>query len=147
MVAGVTNDEGDRPSPLPAARAPAWPEETVPILYLADREAGLAWYRRLGFEEEWTHRFSPGAPAFVSLRRGPEGAGVRLFLSQHRGDAQPHGVVYLRVGDVRAVATEFGAEVHDAGGRVEVALVDPSGNRVRVGSPAASAAEGYTHPD
>ncbi len=111
-----------------------WPEETIPILRITDAARALAWYRRLGFVEEWTHRFEPHFPAFVSVRRGTPGDGVRLFLSEHRGDAVENGLVYLRVADVAPLAAEFGVEVGDAGSRREVSLTDPDGNRIRAGA-------------
>jgi catechol 2,3-dioxygenase-like lactoylglutathione lyase family enzyme len=126
--------------------APIWPEETVPILRVADAGAALRWYARLGFEEEWTHRFDTGMPAFVSIRRGSPGDGARIFLSEHTGDAVPDGLVYLRVGDIAPVAAEFGAEVHDSGARHEVGLVDPDGNRIRVGAPSGGTEPGYAYP-
>ena len=131
----------------PGAGRPAWPEETIPILRVADAGAAARWYARLGFEEEWTHRFQPGFPAFVSIRRGTPGTGVRIFLSEHRGDAEPNGVLYLRVTDVRPVAAEFGVEVHDSGARFEVRLVDPDGNRVRLGALSGGSEPGYEYPD
>jgi catechol 2,3-dioxygenase-like lactoylglutathione lyase family enzyme len=124
-----------------------WPEETVPILRVSEASAALRWYERLGFEEEWTHRFTPTSPAFVSIRRGSPGTGVRIFLSEHRGDARPDGLLYLRVTDVAPVAAAFGAEVHDSGARHEVSLVDPDGNRVRVGSLTGRSEPGYSYPD
>ena len=126
---------------------PTWPEETVPILRASDAAASLEWYERLGFVEEWTHRFTPTSPAFVSIRRGSPGTGVRIFLSEHRGDAQPDGLLYLRVTDVAPVAAAFGAEIHDSGARHEVSLVDPDGNRVRVGSLTGRSEPGYSYPD
>jgi catechol 2,3-dioxygenase-like lactoylglutathione lyase family enzyme len=126
---------------------PAWPEETVPILHVADAGAALRWYGRLGFDEEWTHRFEPDFPAFVSIRRGNPGTGVRIFLSEHRGDAEPNGLLYLRVSDIAPIATEFGVEINDSGARYEVDLVDPDGNRVRVGAPTGRREPGYTYPE
>jgi hypothetical protein len=134
-------DDTDAPAP------PTWPEETVPILRAIDAAASLRWYERLGFVEEWTHRFTPTSPAFMSIRRGSPGAGVRIFLSEHRGDARPDGLLYLRVADAAAVAAEFGLEVHDNGARYEVGLGDPAGNRIRVGSLTGRGEPGYTYPE
>jgi catechol 2,3-dioxygenase-like lactoylglutathione lyase family enzyme len=106
-------------------------EEAVPILRVADAEAASAWYRRLGFTREWEHRFEPGLPAFVGVARGQ----VRLFLSEHEGDARPDTLVYLRVHDVDAVAAEFGVPVEDAPWAREAELRAPDGNRLRVGTP------------
>jgi catechol 2,3-dioxygenase-like lactoylglutathione lyase family enzyme len=106
-------------------------EEAVPILRVADAAAAAAWYGRLGFVREWEHRFGPGFPAFVSVARG----GVRLFLSEHAGDARPDTLVYLRLGDVDAVAAAFGATAEEAPWAREIELRDPDGNRLRIGTP------------
>lgn len=106
-------------------------EEVIPILRVADAATAVAWYGRLGFTKEWEHRFEPGLPAFVSVAR----AGMRLFLSEHEGDARPNTLLYLRVADVDAIAAEFGVAVEDAPWAREVELRDPDGNRLRIGTP------------
>ncbi|MBT2400066.1 glyoxalase superfamily protein [Streptomyces sp. ISL-100] len=107
-------------------------EEVIPILHVKDADAAATWYARLGFGKQWEHRFEPGFPAFVEVARGP----LRLFLSEHQGDARPGTLVYLRVRDVDAVAAEFGVTVVDQPWAREVELRDPDGNRLRVGTPA-----------
>jgi hypothetical protein len=107
------------------------PEEVIPILRVGNAAAAVAWYGRLGFAEEWVHRFEPGLPAFVSIARG----GVRLFLSEHSGDARPDTLIYLRRNDVDAVAAEFGVVVTEAPWAREIELRDPDGNRLRIGTP------------
>ncbi|MET7509872.1 glyoxalase superfamily protein [Streptomyces albidoflavus] len=106
-------------------------EEVVPILRVADAAASVAWYERLGFARQWEHRFQPGLPAFVEVARG----GVRLFLSEHEGDARPDTLVYLRVRDVEAIAAEFGVTAEEAPWAREIELRDPDGNRLRIGTP------------
>lgn len=106
-------------------------EEVIPILRVADAARAVSWYRRLGFEQEWEHRFSPGLPAFVSVVRGS----VRLFLSEHTGDARPDTLVYLRLADVERIAAEFGRDVEEAPWAREVELQDPDRNRLRIGTP------------
>lgn len=108
-------------------------EEVIPVLYVEDARTAVAWYARLGFAEQWEHRFEPGLPAFVEVARGP----VRLFLSEHEGDARPGTLVYLRVRDVDAVAAEFGVPPQTAPWAREIELRDPDGNRLRVGTPTA----------
>ena len=108
------------------------PDEAIPILRVADAAAALPWYERLGYTKEWEHRFGPGLPAFVSLARGGQ---ARLFLSEHRGDARPDTLVYLRVDDVDDVAREFDVPIRDQPWGREAHLVDPDGNRLRVASP------------
>ncbi|WP_436978481.1 glyoxalase superfamily protein [Streptomyces sp. enrichment culture] len=106
-------------------------EDVIPILRVEDAAAAVAWYERLGFAKQWEHRFEPGLPAFVEVARG----GVRLFLSEHEGDARPGTLVYLRARDVEAVASEFGVRAEEAPWAREIELRDPDGNRLRIGTP------------
>jgi len=106
-------------------------EEVIPILRVQDAVLAAAWYRRLGFEEEWVHRFEPGFPAFVSIARGK----ARLFLSEHQGDARPDTLIYIRVSDISTVAKEFTTEIEDMPWARECHLTDPDGNRLRIGTP------------
>jgi catechol 2,3-dioxygenase-like lactoylglutathione lyase family enzyme len=104
-------------------------EEVVPVLYVEDAGRAVAWYARLGFSKEWEHQFEPGFPWFLSLNRGP----LRLYLSEHKGDARPNTLIHLYVNDIDAVSDEFGIAIDEAGlaGR-ECDLEDPDGNRLRV---------------
>lgn len=58
---------------------------------------------------------------------------VRLYLSEHTGDAKPDTLIHLYVDDIDDVSDEFGIPVDEEGlaGR-ECDLVDPDGNRLRV---------------
>ncbi|MCP2169751.1 glyoxalase superfamily protein [Goodfellowiella coeruleoviolacea] len=107
-------------------------EQVIPILRVADAAAAVRWYQRLGFSQQWEHRFEPGLPAFVEVARGQ----VSLFLSEHTGDARPDTLVYLRVSDVDAIAAEFGVQPERAPWGREIELRDPDGNRLRIGTPA-----------
>jgi catechol 2,3-dioxygenase-like lactoylglutathione lyase family enzyme len=104
-------------------------EEVVPVLRVGDAARAVAWYERLGFRKEWEHQFEPGFPWFVSVARSR----VRLYLSEHTGDARPDTLLHLYVEDVDAVAEEFGVAVDEEGlaGR-QCELRDPDGNRLRV---------------
>ncbi len=105
------------------------PEELVPILRVRNGPTAAEWYARLGFTVEGEHRFAPGLPLYLFLRRGPNA----LHLSEHEGDARPDTLVYLYVNDVEAIAREFGVPIEEQPWAREVALVDPDGNRWRVG--------------
>lgn len=106
-------------------------EEVIPILRVADAAAAVAGYERLGFTQQWEHRFEPGFPAFVEVARGE----VRLFLSEHEGDARPDTLIYLRVRDIDTIAAEFGVPVEEAPWAREIELRDIDGNRLRIGTP------------
>jgi catechol 2,3-dioxygenase-like lactoylglutathione lyase family enzyme len=47
--------------------------EVVPVLRVADADAAVRWYERLGFTGQWEHRFDPSCPAFVSIACGGAG--------------------------------------------------------------------------
>lgn len=59
---------------------------------------------------------------------------MRLYLSEHKGDARPDTLVYIWVQDVFAVAREFQVEVNEQPWAQEVELRDPDGNRLRIGT-------------
>jgi len=104
-------------------------EELVPIFRVKDAQKTAQWYARLGFEVEGEHRFAPGMPLYLFLKRG----NIRLHLSEHKGDARPNSLVYLYVHDVDAIAAEFNAEIVKQPWAREVKLTDPDGNRLRIG--------------
>lgn len=103
-------------------------EEVIPILHVANAATAVAWYERLGFSKEWEFRFDPESPWFVSIARGR----VRLFLSEHRGDARPDTLVGLFVNDIDAVLAEFGRPEEEPPYGCEFELHDPDGNRLRI---------------
>ncbi|MGW8065504.1 glyoxalase superfamily protein [Streptomyces ziwulingensis] len=105
-------------------------EEVVPVLRMADAAAAVRWYARLGCAEQWEHRFEPGLPASVEAARGR----MRLFPSEHTGDARPDTPVYPRVADVDAAAAFGGVRVEEAPWAREIELRDPDGNRRRIGT-------------
>ncbi|MGH9530859.1 MAG: glyoxalase superfamily protein [Terriglobales bacterium] len=106
-------------------------EKVIPILRIRDARVAVAWYNRLGFRQVSVHRFAPHLPAFVTIERGP----MRLFLSEHEGDARPDTLLYLQVNDVGPIAKEFCAVVEEAPWGYEIELRDPDGNRLRIGMP------------
>lgn len=105
-------------------------DELVPIFRVEDGRAAAAWYERLGFVVIGEHRFEPGLPLYLFLRRGD----VHLHLSEHTGDAPRACVAYLYTDDVDSIAADFGEQVEcQAWGR-EIELRDPYGNRLRIGT-------------
>jgi catechol 2,3-dioxygenase-like lactoylglutathione lyase family enzyme len=99
------------------------------ILYADDAMASAAWYGKLGFEVDFTHRFDDQSPLFVGLVSGDAG----IMLSEHRGDAVPNGLVYVSVDDLDDAAAALGVRPEDREwGIREAHAVDPGGNRVRI---------------
>jgi len=104
-------------------------EQVIPVLRVTDAEAALRWYDRLGFVREFEHRFEPGLPMYIGIRRGE----ARMHLSEHGGDARPNTLVYVWVDDVDAIAVAFDKSVETQTWAREIELTDPDGNRLRIG--------------
>lgn len=102
----------------------------MPVLRVADAEASLAWYARLGFEEQFRHRFGPGMPLYVGIVSD----GAVLHLSEHRGDAAPGGLVHLLVPDAVALAARCGVARTEDDRPWLFETRDLDGNRIRVGT-------------
>lgn len=115
-------------------------EELVPVFRVADGRASAVWYERLGFEITGEHRFEPGLPLYLFLRRGD----VHLHLSEHLGDAPPESLAYFYVDDVDAVAADLGEAAQDVPWGREFDLTDPDGNRLRIGTQSGSNATDWT---
>jgi len=60
---------------------------------------------------------------------------MKLFLSEHKGDARPDTLIYLQVADVHPIAKEFDVRVEEAPWGYEIELRDPDTNRLRIGMP------------
>jgi hypothetical protein len=90
----------------------------------------------LGFEVQFEHRFEPGMPLYLGLKKDE----CVVHLSEHYGDASPGARVRSRVDDVRAYAKSLrdkqfeNARPGDAAlmdwGSWEITVHDPSGNRL-----------------
>ena len=104
-------------------------EKLVPIFHVKDGQETAKWYARLGFEVEGEHRFGPGMPLYLFLRRGD----IALHLSEHKGDARPGTLVYFYVNEVDTIAVEFKTKIEEQPWAREVQLTDPDGNRLRIG--------------
>ena len=115
-------------------------EHAVPVLRITSGSGSLDFYARLGFEIAWEHRFAAGLPLFASVLRG----NWHVFLSEHDEDAAPKGLAYFYADDVDAVHEAWrslGVVLEPPQDRPwgmrELQVVDPDGNRLRVGSLAA----------
>ena len=128
-----------------ASNAPQSPNENqfevVPILRVASASTAVEWYAKLGFKQNWVHRFEPNLPAFVEISNGS----MKLFLSEHTGDARPDTLLYFKVPDVDAFVAKLEDIVPEDNpelGLRDCEVKDPDGNRLRIGS-AIGKGEGY----
>ncbi len=104
----------------------------VPFFRVRDAEASARWYERLGFVVTARHRYAEDLPLFIAIERD----GVLIYLSEHLGDAPPASLAYLHIDDVDSLAASLGLEVETTEyQRREIEVVDPDGNRLRIGSP------------
>ena len=100
----------------------------VPILRATDAAASVAWYRQIGFEKTFEHRFADGMPAYVGVERD----GAEIHLSEHTGDAPGPGLVYIWVDDVDRLAEHFGVVPDEMPWARDFEVTDPDGNRIRL---------------
>ena len=105
--------------------------QAVPILRVSDAARAVEWYRRLGFEQSFEHRFEPDLPAYVGIVRDD----AQIHLSEHTGDAPGPGLVYLWVDAVVPIAAGVGVEIDEMPWARDIELTDPDGNRIRVAEP------------
>jgi catechol 2,3-dioxygenase-like lactoylglutathione lyase family enzyme len=107
-------------------------EALAPVFRVADTNAAVAWYQRLGFVVGYEHASGPAfSRATVALSRGE----LQLILSSREEDGRPGGLAAMRVSDVSAIAAEFGIEINDTVIARHIELRDPDGNRIRIVTP------------
>lgn len=108
----------------------------TPVLRSFDEARAKAFYIGfLGFELEFEHRFEPGLPLYMGLRKGA----CALHLSEHYGDATPGAAVRIPVDDVVAYIAALpgdygnarpGAPQETPWGSREITIADPASNRL-----------------
>ena len=111
----------------------------VPVVRTFDTDKATEFYvEYLGMKVEWEHRHEPGLPLYRQVSRG----GLVLHLTEHHGDSTPGSVIYVYMTGVRELHAELSErqfvghnnpELVAADGRIEFAVVDPFGNRLRFG--------------
>jgi predicted enzyme related to lactoylglutathione lyase len=108
----------------------------MPVLRMFPEDAARAFYiDYLDFTIDWEHRFEPGLPLYMQVRRGA----LVLHLSEHTGDAAPGAVTFIPMHGIDAFRDALLAKkasyvvpemVREGWGKV-LYLTDPSGNHLR----------------
>ncbi len=108
----------------------------TPVLRSFDEARAKAFYIGfLGFELVFEHRFEPGLPLYMGLRKG----GCELHLSEHYGDATPGAAVRIPVDDVVAYVASLPKDYGNARpgvpretpwGTLEITIAAPASNRL-----------------
>ncbi|OSM41974.1 glyoxalase superfamily protein [Nesterenkonia sp. PF2B19] len=110
----------------------------VPVLRIHDEALAREFYLDyLGFTVEWEHRFEPGMPLYLRVRRDE----TAFDLSEHHGDGTPGTVVWVPVADAAAFLAEISIRTHprlnpdidrDTPGGPTIEITDPFGNVLRL---------------
>jgi catechol 2,3-dioxygenase-like lactoylglutathione lyase family enzyme len=113
----------------------------IPILRSFDEaKTREFWVGFLGFEVLFEHRFEPGTPLYLGLRRGD----CVVHVSEHHGDACPGSSMRVEVPDVDALRAELLAKQYrharpgvqdQPWGTRDMTIGDPSGNRITFYTP------------
>lgn len=124
-------------------------QRVIPALRMTQYARSKEFYvEKLGFTLEWEHRFGPSMPVFCAIARD----GMRIYLSEHRGDCEVGGLVHFLIDSVDAWHEEFRRRgVHaseapnDSLGFRNMTIKDPDGNQLRFMEPRKGPQpEGYT---
>lgn len=109
----------------------------VPILRIHDEALAREFYLDyLDFALEWEHRFEPGMPLYMRIRRDD----TVLDLSEHHGDGTPGTTVWVPLASVAAFHADISGRPHprlrpgidrEAPGGPTVEVTDPFGNVLR----------------
>jgi uncharacterized glyoxalase superfamily protein PhnB len=109
---------------------------TTPILRIFDEAKAREFYLDfLGFSVVFEHRFEPGMPLYMGVRRDA----CVLHLSEHHGDASPGASMRIEVSDVDALCAELAAKAYKHArpsvaampwGTRDMQVADPFGNRL-----------------
>ena len=110
--------------------------KTTPIVRIFDEAKAREFYLDfLGFAIVFEHRFEPGMPLYMGVRRDD----CVLHLSEHHGDASPGAAMRIEVSDVDALCAELLAKSNQHArasvvampwGTRDLIVTDPFGNRL-----------------
>ena len=121
--------------------------QTIPILRIFDEAKAREFYvDYLGFTVDWEHRYGENFPLYMQVSRG----GLVLHLSEHYGDSNPGSAVYIRATGLAELHQELQAKGYKylnpglcrEDNSVEMELLDPFGNKLRLNEEGKSESKG-----
>lgn len=114
--------------------------KTTPIVRIFDEAKAREFYLGfLGFAVVFEHRFAPGMPLYMGVRRDD----CVIHLSEHHGDASPGASMRIEVADVDALCAELVSKAYKHArpsvaatpwGTRDMVVADPFGNRLAFAS-------------
>lgn len=120
---------------------PAGSGAAVPVLRIHDEGLAKEFYLDyLDFRVEWEHRFEPGMPLYLRIRRDE----TVLDLSEHHGDGTPGTVTWIPIASAVTFHADISDRPHrrlrpgidrDAPGGPTIEVTDPFGNVLRFCEP------------
>ena len=111
-------------------------EPPIPVLRSFDERKAREFYCAfLGFKVLFEHRFEPGMPLYLAVKRGP----MVIHLSEHHGDASPGATLFVRMTGIDAFRAELMSKqygfarpgIEDMPWGRQMQIADPFGNRLR----------------
>jgi uncharacterized glyoxalase superfamily protein PhnB len=109
---------------------------TTPILRIFDEAKAREFYLDfLGFEVVFEHRFEPGLPLYMGIRRGD----CSLHFSEHHGDSSPGASLRIQADEIDALCAALSAQSYKHArptvqtmpwGTRDFTVTDPFGNRL-----------------
>lgn len=113
-------------------------QKVIPAFRITDYTKSKAFYvGEMGFKVDWEHQFEPHFPVFVQITKDE----MTIYLTEHTGDCQTGGLIYLFVPDVDKWYEELKGNKdicltappnEDLEGLRMMTVVDPDGNQLRI---------------
>jgi hypothetical protein len=110
--------------------------EVVPMLRIFDKKKAEEFYIDwLGFTVEWEHRFEETLPVYMEITK----AGIKLHLTEHHGDCNPGGKVYITCTGLKEYHKQLLNKNYPYNrpglgnaewGSLEMTVIDPFGNQL-----------------
>lgn len=111
-------------------------QQVIPAFRITNYTRSKMFYKRMGFQVDWEHRFEPHFPVFAQISKDK----MAIYLTEHTEDCQVGGLIHFFVPNVDNWYSELNntKDVHieppneDLEGLRMITVVDPDGNQLRI---------------